>query len=226
MLRLITVGTGSDGNSYILDNGSEQLILDAGIPSKSVKAALDWNITGIQGVVVTHRHADHAKYVKDYHKMGIPVWEPYKYDNMKRSKTFGSFKAVSFPLPHDGVPCVGFLISIENQMLLYATDFEYIPFRFDSKPIDTMLVEVNYCESTINSSDEKYRHVRKGHASLATTEDFIAASKTDALRNVILCHLSDSNSDEKEILSGIKSCVNDNTKVRIASARQTVILTE
>lgn len=218
MLKLTVLGTGSKGNSYILDTGTEQLILDAGVSSKEVKTVLNWNITGIKGVVCSHRHIDHAKYIPDYTRMGIDVWTPYKCDNMKRTKRFGSFKVTSFPVPHDDVPCVGYIVEVNGIMLLYATDYEYIPFRFDHFPINTFLIETNYCESVINRDEEKFSHVVRGHASLSTAEDFVRSSKSDSLRNIILCHLSDDNSDEREILSGIKSCVDDTVAVRIADA--------
>lgn len=56
MCRLITVGSGSSGNTYILKGEKECLILDAGIEFRRVKIALGFNIRQISGVVVTHEH--------------------------------------------------------------------------------------------------------------------------------------------------------------------------
>ena len=55
-MKLITVGSGSDGNCYFLKGDDEVLILDCGIPFIEVKKALGFNIRQIKGVVVTHEH--------------------------------------------------------------------------------------------------------------------------------------------------------------------------
>lgn len=56
-MRLSCCGSGSSGNSYILETDNEILILDAGISVKNVLAAIDWNISKISGVLITHSHS-------------------------------------------------------------------------------------------------------------------------------------------------------------------------
>lgn len=54
---LRVVGSGSKGNTYILGNGDEALIIEAGLPfGKEVKYALDWNVSRVVGVCVSHEH--------------------------------------------------------------------------------------------------------------------------------------------------------------------------
>lgn len=56
-MKLTCLSTGSQqGNCYLLEHGGEVLILDAGIDAKKIKAGLNWNLGGMQGVVVTHAH--------------------------------------------------------------------------------------------------------------------------------------------------------------------------
>ena len=55
-MKLIVVDSGSSGNSYILTNGEEALILDCGLPFREVKKALGFNVRQIVGVIVTHEH--------------------------------------------------------------------------------------------------------------------------------------------------------------------------
>lgn len=56
-MKLKCIATGSKGNCYLLTSESgETLILDCGIPVKAIKEALNWNIRGIKGVIISHTH--------------------------------------------------------------------------------------------------------------------------------------------------------------------------
>lgn len=49
-------GSGSSGNTMILTENSKSIILDAGIKPTIVKRALNYDISSIQFVVITHHH--------------------------------------------------------------------------------------------------------------------------------------------------------------------------
>lgn len=74
MLICKTIATGSSGNSYALMNGNEILLLDLGVSEKVIKKAIDFRISDVVGAVVSHGHLDHAKAVKDFENMGMPVF--------------------------------------------------------------------------------------------------------------------------------------------------------
>lgn len=50
------IASGSGGNTYLLQNMDETLVLDAGVPFREVKIALGFNVSRISGVIVTHGH--------------------------------------------------------------------------------------------------------------------------------------------------------------------------
>ena len=54
MASLKCVGSGSSGNCYILTCNNEKLILDCGLPIKVIKQGLDFDLGGIQGVLISH----------------------------------------------------------------------------------------------------------------------------------------------------------------------------
>lgn len=224
-MKLLVNGSCSDGNNYVLtaDNG-DQLLLDLGISVKDIKKSLDFNISNIVGAIISHEHLDHSKSVKDFEKMGIEVWEPYKCENKKQLKKFGCFTVQSFPVPHDNCDCVGYYIKAEGHKILYATDYEYIPVSFNRICLDTLLIECNYCEDMLNKDDAKYNHVLKGHASLNTYINIVIDNNTDSLKNVIACHLSHFGSDYNEILKETKNIVNKGVYVDYARKGLEVIL--
>lgn len=191
-MKLRVLGSGSSGNTYLLESDTECLILDAGISFMEVKKALNFDIRKIVGVIVTHCHKDHSKYISEYEKAGIQVFKPY--DGMETMAMPNSqFMIQAFDLVHD-VPCFGFFIrhpDIGN--LVYATDTEYIKYRF--KDLNHILVEANYSKNIIEQSAVNRDHVLTGHMELQTTLEFISTNDNPALKNVVLIHLSEKNAD-------------------------------
>ena len=55
-MTLKCIGSGSSGNCYILKANNEKLILDCGLPIKVIKQGLDFDLGGIQGVLISHAH--------------------------------------------------------------------------------------------------------------------------------------------------------------------------
>ena len=55
-MTLKCIGSGSRGNCYILKANNEKLILDCGLPIKVIKQGLDFDLGGIQGVLISHAH--------------------------------------------------------------------------------------------------------------------------------------------------------------------------
>lgn len=57
-MLLKCVNTGShNGNCYILENDTEALILDAGVQYKDVLKALDYNVSKVTAVLLSHEHS-------------------------------------------------------------------------------------------------------------------------------------------------------------------------
>lgn len=204
-MKFRCLGSGSSGNCYILENDSEALIIESGIPFMTVKKALDFNINKIVGVLVSHQHLDHAKYSAEYEKAGIPVFKPYESDIERQVRTYGEFVIKSFPLVHD-VPCCGFLIQHpETGRVLYASDTEYIKYRF--RNLNHILIECNYSKDLIPEDAVNRSHVMAGHMELQTVLEFLRTNNSLALRSAVLLHMSAKNSDPDEFVAGVEKVV-------------------
>lgn len=202
---LKVLDSGSSGNCYILESDTEALIIEVGVPFKEVKVALDFNVRKIVGVVVSHSHGDHAKYVAEYKKSGINIFQLFDTDDSNQLRKFGNYIIKAFPLVHD-VPCHGFYIfHDEIGAMIYASDTEYIKYRF--RNLNHILVEANYSDDLIDNEAIKREHVLRGHMSLQTALDFISTNDNPNLRTVCLLHLSASNSDADLFLQKTKETV-------------------
>lgn len=228
------LGSGSQqGNCYLLSHNDEVLILDAGIPIKDIKRALNWKLESIQGVLCTHGHLDHSKAVKDFENMGIPVFShkdmeiDFEGEHEERKHIrYGNFDINAFALTdkngkfmhtnNDGseCPCYGFLIKHEDMgKLLYITDTELVKWRFSG--INHILISCNYQKKYISDS-AKRNHVLRGHMELETVKDFIKANKSNDLRTVILCHLSSESANQEECLAEVQKVVGEGVNVVVA----------
>ena len=223
MNTLKVIDSGSSGNSYLLTCDGETLILDCGRRFKDIKIAMNFDIRRIVGAITTHIHGDHYKFAHEYELAGIPVWTPWKDNNLRQVRRFGGFKVSSFECIHD-VPCVGYLIEHPDSgmKMLYATDTRYIKYMF--RGLTAILLEANYSEEYVNREEAKYRHVLEGHLSIETTIECIKANMNDGLKNIILCHLSTGNSDPEAFRESVKAIVPDGVKVDIATPKLTVEL--
>lgn len=225
MLKAKCLAQGSSGNCWILSYDLEMLILDAGIKAKAIKQGIDYNLMGVQGVLVTHSHSDHSMAVEDLRKMGLPMFVPFTDD--RRSKTCGHFKTQAFSVPHS-VPCYGFLIKVEDRKIMYVTDYEYFPYSAESMKkigLTDIICEVNYQDKYLDLDAHNILHKSTGHCSLDNCiETVIKPCMTDDLQNVIITHLGIDTCDGNECVSEIKKVVPENVNVDYARANETYIL--
>ena len=245
-MQLKCLGSNSSGNCYLLESEEECLVLEAGLPFKDVKIALDFNIDKIVGLLVTHEHGDHFKYVKDFLNAGIPIkasqgtWSTLPYDIEISEKVvrpgywyqLGNFTITPFLTIHDAVEPLGFLIRHPSMgSLLFATDTEYIKQDFSKLYLNHILIECNYSQDIINSkaTNENINNglrdrILQTHMELDTCRDFVRHNATSVLTNIILLHLSDGNSDEVLFKDEIRKVVGSGTKVFVADKGLTVEL--
>lgn len=173
-MEIISLASSSKGNSYVLLEGSNALILECGLPLKEVLRAIKKKVKKPNiSVFITHEHLDHSKYVLDYLKAGYFVYSTLgtkmkliekmediqKYNNYyvfrKGVKTkydkvdLDTFSILPFSTKHDSLEPCGYFINntITNEKVLFATDTYYIKERF--KGITTLMIECNYSKDLL-----------------------------------------------------------------------------
>ena len=202
-MELIVVGSNSSGNCYVLANNAEALIIECGMPFSEAKKALNYNITKVDGVLVSHEHGDHAKYLAQYERL-YKVFAPALGKGSDKA-VFGRFKIWTFSLNHDDVPCFGFLIEHPDMgRMVFVTDTQYVKWNFKKLNINHIICECNYQEEKFIVVSEKAAHVITGHMSERCAQEFVEANVTESLRTVIFAHLSDENADWQDVLSNMQ----------------------
>lgn len=98
----------------------------------------------------------------------------------------------------------GFLIQYKptREKLLYATDTYYIKYKFSK--LNYLLLECNYNKEIAkeNAKDgvinkTRYSRLLESHFSLDNVIKFLKSNDLSYVKNIVLCHLSDTNSNQK-----------------------------
>ena len=133
-IRVISTGS-TKGNCYALQSSTGEIVLlDCGCNYKKILRGIDYQISNVSGVLLSHEHGDHTgnhnKTVREIMNAGITVYTgaetiknlgitdgTIKAVAKKKYFKIDSFSAVPFSLPHTSAnkePCpnFGYLVEI------------------------------------------------------------------------------------------------------------------
>lgn len=205
------ISSSSAGNLYLVESDGRRLAIECGLRWKEMQKALDYRVTELDGVLLSHAHGDHARAVKEVLKAGVPVYgmaETFMslgledqvlamaIERLESVPVCGHWHIMGFDLRHD-IEAMGFLVKAGDDKLLYITDTAYVPYRF--KGVTILAIEANYSEAILRESEEdaqrKLRSLRY-HLSIERVLGFLAVNDLSKVREIHLLHLSDAHSDE------------------------------
>ncbi len=213
-MEIQVLASGSTGNCYQVTDGSTSLLIEAGIPYKEIQRGLNFRVSDIVGVLVSHEHKDHCKAVADMIKAGIDCYmsqgtaealelSGHRVKIVKPLQQFeiGTWTILPFETQHDAKEPVGFLLGNQaGEKLLYATDTYYVRYRFEG--LTHIMVECNYSLDILQANVEAglvpevlKNRLLKSHFSLEHVKDFFKANDLSRVREIWLLHMSDGNSD-------------------------------
>lgn len=229
MIDIKVFGSGSSGNCYLAKINGTQLLLECGLPFKTIQKALNFKLSSIEACLVTHEHIDHSKAVKDLIKNSINVYATkgtFDALNVKSHraisflkdkedtycyKFFNRFCVLPFQAIHDAQEPVSFYIQDihTKESLLFVTDTAYMPYKIPN--VDVLMVECNYVKNVINTNLKNEslnlilrNRIVKNHMSLETLLKALKQADLSNLKKIYVLHLSNANSEEKVILEAIQ----------------------
>lgn len=225
MFFVTVLGSGSAGNCALVETPKTRLLIDAGLSARQTAqrlAACGVNPLEIDGILLTHEHGDHAGALEVWCKhWATPIYcnrttaESLRSDG-SRSKDWRCFPTgstfsikditiESFPVPHDAVDPVGFVLHSGGGMLGVLTDLgkatRLVVERV--RQADTLLIETNHDEKLLQNDTRRPWSVKQrimsqhGHLSNAAAANVLVELLGGRLRRAVLGHLSrDCNSPE------------------------------
>jgi phosphoribosyl 1,2-cyclic phosphodiesterase len=220
-MELKILGSSSAGNCYVFDNGKEALIMECGISFKDMQKAVNFDISRIVGCLVSHEHEDHSKEVNKFMDAHIDVYMSKgtadalnvqgkaHFLQKNRVTRIGKFDVIPFDVHHDAAEPFGFLIRHpEMGTVLFATDCYDLPYTFFG--LNNVLIECNHSIRIIEDklhrseiTEEQSVRTLRNHMSYETCVQILLSNDLKEVNNIVLIHLSGSNSNALEFQQGI-----------------------
>jgi len=230
MLNITTLGSGSSGNSALICSGRTRLLVDAGLSAKQLRLRLEAigvEPESLDGILLTHEHGDHTRGIEVFcRKVEVPIYCTARTrmvlrDSMRTEKVWkvipsggefgiGDLEMRSFPVAHDAVDPVGFVVRDGQSSLGIVSDVGFVTSLVLEavRGVNTLFVEANYDEQLLFDDTKRPPSIkqriasRHGHLSNEQTAQLVVGSAGDALERVILGHLS-SDCNTPELAQGV-----------------------
>lgn len=229
-MRLIVAGTGSTGNCYILEGRTSSLMIECGVRFFDIKRALNFNYSRVAGVIMSHEHADHCRAAKDVAAAGINLFasagtisalgfSSHRLFALEENRSYaiGEFIVMPFTVKHDAAEPFGFIIHHnECGNVLFLTDTAYSPYRFAD--LNQIIIEANYSSDIVEERNilgsmngALTSRVIGSHMSIDTCLRLLRANDLSKVNNIVLIHLSDGNSDERDFVQRVGAATGKTT---------------
>lgn len=208
-VELHCIASGSAGNGYILTEGHDKLIIECGVTENDILKALDYDVSGVVGCLVSHKHLDHSKYVPQYRKF-FTVYSNEDVANRyarivalqpRKRYHIGGFTIMPLEVPHGDCPNFAYVIDHPQVgRLCFATDLQKFPYTIAN--VDVLMLECNYTQERVLQNLMNNEEVRSAYDTHLELEDCVEAVERlggHRLRKVILLHLSRQNADREQI---------------------------
>jgi phosphoribosyl 1,2-cyclic phosphodiesterase len=229
MLHLSILGSGSSGNSALVETEKTRLLIDGGLSARQTLLRLAQcgvNPIEIDGILVTHEHGDHVGGLDVWCKhFATPIYcnrltaevlrqsAPELRKDWKIFSTGSNFhikdiEIETFPVPHDAVEPVGFVLHHGAAAVGVLTDLGFATkLVFERvRQAHTLMIETNHDEKLLQNDTKRPWSVkqrimsRHGHLSNAAAATVLAELLGGKLRRAVLGHLSrDCNTPELAI---------------------------
>jgi phosphoribosyl 1,2-cyclic phosphodiesterase len=219
---MCVLNSGSSGNSTYFSTGETSILLDSGLSGRETArrlTPLGVNLDRLSGIIASHGHNDHVRGIgilARRHK--IPVYLNYK-THVEAQKTMGDIPETkyiktgstfaigdlsieTFPVGHDSLDPMGFVITKNSTSVAYITDLGKVTPEIRDKITNRNLIVIESNHDLNMLVTGSYPEALKkrilgpnGHLSNIASADALTDAIGSRTETVILAHLSENNND-------------------------------
>ncbi|KKM13728.1 hypothetical protein LCGC14_1713280 [marine sediment metagenome] len=205
-MKFVSHYSSSHGNFYSVHEDGSALGLECGVSITRMQRALHplgLTVAGLDGILLTHSHGDHARAAHKVVQAGVPLWastetlealhlgRPWARPvRPRRRQAVGAWQVLPFTVEHDAPGSLGFLVlSPSGEKLLFTMDTAFIPHRFVGLTVIAM--ECNFSTEQLRASHHFKRHrVLRHHMSVERLVQFLVQVDMATVREIHLLHVS------------------------------------
>jgi len=236
-LRLCVLGSGSAGNSVVVESGSHRLLIDAGFSCRQLEKrlqAVGVDPATVSAIVLTHEHGDHVRgaalFARRYEatifgtrgtleKSGLAA-KPVKTRELEssRPRRLDGFLVHPFRVPHDASEPIGVVVEDgSGRRIGLACDLgtaSRLAWAHLAN-LDGLVVETNHDLDMLRRGPYPW-HLkqrvagRHGHLSNREAAEGLVELISERLRWVVLYHLSTTNNSPALAAAAIERVLRDN----------------
>jgi phosphoribosyl 1,2-cyclic phosphodiesterase len=247
MLYFRSLASGSSGNAFLLRTDAITLLFDAGLRHSTLEKHLEAegvSPRSLGGILISHEHRDHLGAAAELAELhGVPIWandEVLRAAGLQglssaavldvgRPMLLGDVEVTSFPVSHDAVRPVGFVIRVGERVITIATDLGKPDGHLHEAvaAADLIVLESNHDPEMLHTG--RYPpHLRRrvagptGHLANYQAAEVIARhAKSDEV-DVWLAHLSKNNNTQTLALRTVGNILRASglSRLRVGIARR------
>lgn len=252
-LRFMSLGSGSSGNCCYVGTSRGGVIIDVGVKADVVESVLKAggvDMKDVTGILLTHDHSDHVKYVytllrshkhlRLYCTNRVLAGILRRHSISKRIKDYhkpifkeipfsiGDLDITAFEVPHDGTDNMGFSIEFDKRRFVLATDLGAVTerARYYMSRANYLVIEANYDLQMLRMGRyPEYLKARiqteRGHMDNMMTAAFLKEIINPDLQYIFLCHLSQDNNTPQKALTAVREALESVGKT-VGNAEETL----
>jgi phosphoribosyl 1,2-cyclic phosphodiesterase len=250
--RLVPLGSGSLGNATLVELDGTRILVDAGIAARTLATRLlelGVEPSSLSGILLSHEHGDHARGAERFSRRhGVAVFStvdtlealdrsPAHFAAWRRVDPatvveIGSVRVDPFPVPHDAVRPVGFVLEGGGVRAGVVTDLGHATTLVVQRlrGCDLLMVEANHDDTLLRDGPYPWQlkqrvGSRLGHLSNEAAARLVEHVVDERCRGVILGHLSEKNNTPELARAAVRRALrrSGRTSVEIQVAERRAI---
>lgn len=215
-MRIVSFASGSKGNATLVEADGAALLVDCGVPYRTLKARVGGFLPPLAGILLTHSHTDHTQGLCAFLKRHpeVPIYanaltaEAVAHESRLPDEAFvcfengqdfdlGAFSVHPFSIPHDTNDPVGYLVRAAGETYFHGTD---IGTPLDSigvklREADFATLESNHDPVMLRTSGRPPSLIQRiagprGHLSNDQAAELVVRFAAPRLKRLALAHLS------------------------------------